>query len=298
MRSYLSAIIGLAATAIVPLMLIPGAAAEVAMLHQGSGTCPAPCPRIAVIFLHGFTGAQETWRNSAGQSFPQMLAEDPAIGSRLDVYSVSYESLWNSGAPIVETTNQVAAAIDALVTDKRYNKIVLIAHSLGGNISREYLAHVKLRYGHAALSRFRLLITLGTPSNGTALAGFAVLFSDNPQVRSLLDLRRNDFLQFLEQTQIDYTRKRIEHHCNRLEFDAGYETKPTGLTLIVSQDSATAGADRNQGFDKNHVELPKPANRQDKVYEWVSDELTLCLRGESRCMEATIPDLTCANGDF
>jgi pimeloyl-ACP methyl ester carboxylesterase len=298
MRSRLSVVIGLVATAIMSFALIPSAAAEVAMLHQGNGNCAAPCPQIAVIFVHGFTGAQETWRNSAGQSFPQLLAEDPAIGSGLDVYSISYESLWNSGAPIVETTNQVAASIDALVKDKRYSRIVLVAHSLGGNISREYLAHVKLRYGHAALSRFRLVITLGTPSNGTALAGFAVLFSGNPQVRSLLDIHKNDFLQFLGQTQIDYLSKRIDNQCNRLEFDAGYEMEPTGPTLIVSRDSAIAGADRSEGFDKNHVELPKPADRQDDVYKWVSGELTLCLKGESRCMESTNPRPICTNGDF
>lgn len=277
---------------------VPKAAAEVAVLHQGNGNCAAPCPQLAVIFLHGFTGSQETWNNGAGVSFPKMLAEDPAIGDKLDVYSLSYESLWNSGAPIVETTNQVAAAIDAVVKDKRYGKIVLVAHSLGGNVAREYLAHVKLRYGHAALSRFRLVVTLGTPSEGSELASFAMLFSDNPQLRSLIDIHRSDFLQFLNQTQIDYLSKKINNRCNSLEFDAGYEMKTTGLTLIVSRQSATAGADRTQGFDKNHIELPKPADRQDAVYRWVSDELTLCLNGDDRCVNSADPGPLCASGDF
>ena len=51
----------------------------------------------------------------------------------------------------------------------------LEAHSLGGNIVRSYLVHVTARYGHKALSRIRLVVTLGTPYEGADLANLSRL---------------------------------------------------------------------------------------------------------------------------
>jgi pimeloyl-ACP methyl ester carboxylesterase len=280
--------------------LIFSANARVTILQEGNLNCPAPCPRIAVVFVHGLTGSRETWINvSTGSSFPKLLAEDPALQDKLDVYSVNYASLWNSGPPIAQVTRELSTELDHLFKDTRYSKIVFIAHSLGGNIARDYLAHVKLAYGHAALSRFRLVITLGTPFNGASLSNFAYLFSGNEQVRSVIDIRRNDFLQLLEQTQTDYLTKKLNNQCNPLEFDAGYETQPVGgLALIVTKESATVGATRNEGFHKNHIELPKPPNRDDEVYGWVRNELLMCVAGQERCMNATAPQPICSVGDF
>lgn len=272
--------------------------AQVTILQDNHPNCSTPCSRIAVIFIHGLTGSQETWTNGTGSSFPKLLAEDPVLHDQLDVYSVNYSSLWNSGPPIVQVTRELSSELDNLIKEKRYSKIVFIAHSLGGNIAREYLAHVKLKYGHAALSRFRLVITLGTPFSGASLARFADLFSSNEQIRSLIEIRKNDFLQLLEQTQTDYLSKKLNNQCNSLEFDAGYETRPVGLAVIVSEESATVGATRAAKFDKNHIELPKPPNRDDEVYEWVRNELRMCVEGQARCVNAAAPQLICSTGDF
>jgi hypothetical protein len=222
------------------------------------------------------------------------------VKGKIDVYSVQYDSLWNSGPPIVAVTKAVAAQFDDLVQRKRFSKIVFVAHSLGGNIAREYLAHVKLTYGHAALSRFRLVITLGTPFDGASLGGLASLFSTNEQIRSLIDIRKNDFLQLLQETQEDYLQKRLNNLCTPVEFDAVYETEPVGQILVVSRASATVNATRTagEGFAKNHLSLPKPADREDKVYTWVRDEIRLCVAGQARCMNAVTPKQICSVGDF
>lgn len=287
------------ATVLFLLVMVLQAGAQVRLAPARAHDCAAPCQEIAVIFIHGLTGSDETWVNrESQQSFPKLLAEDNDLKNRLDVYALSYQSLWNEGPPIVEVTKALALEVDRLIAAKRYGKIVFVAHSLGGNIASEYLAHVKLRFGHAALSRFRLLITLGTPFDGSSLAGIAGLFSGNEQIRSLLAIQKNDFLQLLHSTQEDYLNKRIDNQCAAIEFDAGYETLPVGTTIVVDKSSATRGATRTREFARNHTDLPKPRDADDPVFLWVKEELALCIAGRERCAEATQPKPICATGDF
>lgn len=272
--------------------------AQASLEHVSARSCTAPCAAVAVIFIHGLTGSAETWVHSAsGQSFPKMLADDPQVRDAIDVYVLNYESLWNSGPPIVEVTKAVSRQLDPLLKDMRYSKVVFVAHSLGGNIANEYLAHVALRFGHAALSRFRLVMTLGTPFKGSSLAGLAGLYGGNEQIRSLLDIRKNDFLQLLQESRGDYLKKKVNHQCAALDFDAGFETQRVGPLLVVDKDSATEGATRSQGFNKNHIDLAKPANRNDEVYLWVKGEIGNCVAG-SRCAAAATPGPICLVGDF
>lgn len=283
---------------LVHIVLGSTANAQASLEHVSARSCAAPCDSVAVIFIHGLTGSAETWVHSAsGQSFPKMLADDPQVKDIVDVYVLNYQSLWNSGPPIVEVTKAVSAQLDSLLKEKRYWKVVFVAHSLGGNIANEYLAHVALRYGHAALSRFRLVMTLGTPFKGSSLAGLAGLYGGNQQIRSLLEIRKNDFLQLLQESRGDYLKKKVNHQCAALDFDAGFETQRVGPSLVVDKDSATEGATRSQGFNKNHIELAKPANRQDEVYLWVKGEIGNCVAGP-RCAEAATPGPICLVGDF
>jgi triacylglycerol esterase/lipase EstA (alpha/beta hydrolase family) len=94
--------------------------------------------------------------------------------------------------------------LDALMLQTRYAKVIFICHSLGGIVARQYLLHVKNRYGHTALGRFRLVITLGTPMQGSALARLAVLASSNEQLRVLGPIRTNDYLHLLNHTVRDF----------------------------------------------------------------------------------------------
>jgi pimeloyl-ACP methyl ester carboxylesterase len=280
-------------------ILASAANAQATLTHNSASTCTAPCSATAIIFLHGLTGSEETWVNPAsGRSFPMMLAEDAQLKDKIDVYTLRYQSAWNSGPPVVKVTSAVADQLDPLLKEKRYSKVVFVAHSLGGNIASEYLVHVKQRYGHAALSRFPLVITLGTPFEGASLASLANFFSNNEQIRSLLDIHKNDFLQLLTQSREDITKKRVAHQCAPLEYAAGFETlRVSGGLLVVNRESATAGATRQQGFAKDHISLPKPPNQDDDVYSWVKGELATCLSGQN-CRASSGGDNMCSVGDF
>lgn len=282
-----------------------GARAEVRLIEDSVAACDAPCPRTAVIFIHGITGSRETWVNrDRGAYFPQLLADDPAFAGGLDVYRVDYDSWWNEGEPIVSIGKALAAQLDPIIIKRRYSRIVFVVHSLGGNIARAYLLHVKARYGHAALGRFRLLITLGTPMEGASIArlalgiGHALPFGENDQLRSLLEIKQNDFLQLLNLNLQEFTLKHIDNGCPTFEIDAGFEQLPVPLIgIVVPEASATLDATRTMGFERTHATLPKPGDRDDAVYRWVEGEIAACIAGTERCQAPEQPE-RCSAGDF
>jgi pimeloyl-ACP methyl ester carboxylesterase len=125
--------------------------------------CSRPCTRTAIIFVHGITGDRSTWLNGTTNSYwPLMLSRDNDLKSSADIYRIDYEGGMFDGPAVVPISNSVDGLLDSLILLKQYSKIIFIAHSLGGNIVRSYLVHVTARYGHKALSRIRLVVTLGT----------------------------------------------------------------------------------------------------------------------------------------
>ena len=154
--------------------------------------------------------------------------------------------------------------------------------TVSGIVARQYLLHVKDRYGHTALGRFRLAITLGTPMQGSSLTRLAVLASSNEQLRVLGPIRTNDYLQLLNHTVWDFFAKH-EVGCPSLKVFAAYEELGvTGVGIVVDQESATLDASEVKGFNRDHISLPKPAGTSDEVYAWAKRSMVDCPRWARR----------------
>ena len=265
------------------------------LVAESAEPCAEPCDRAAVVFIHGYTGARETW--TSGQAYwPALLAGDSDLKDRLDIYSVVYDSFLFSGPPIREVVADLGKELDALMVQKRYAKVIFICHSLGGIIARQYLLHVKNRYGHTALGRFRLVITLGTPMQGSSLVRLAELASSNEQLRVLGPIRTNDYLQLLIDTVRDFTAK--HEGCPSLKVFAAYEELGvTGVGIVVDKESATLDASEVKGFNRDHISLPKPAGTSDEVYVWAKRSMVDCLDGLGACPAADEP-IVCPPHDF
>jgi len=244
------------------------------------------------VFFHGILGSRETWRNSAETDYwPTMLAADPDIKERIEVFRVDYDSfLFSSGPAMVDVSKAVADKLDTLFKRQKYRRAFLIGHSLGGNVARQYLLHVNNRYGHRALSTFRLVFTLGTPMEGSSLATIARLASANQQLRVLQPIRVNDFQQLLNATMDDLTAKH-RGVCPSLRVLSAFETKPVAVVgIVVSKESATKYADESLGFDRDHFGLAKPADRNDSLYLWVKDNLLACTAERQPCDGSMTPN--------
>lgn len=79
-------------------------------------------------------------------------------------YAVSLEPV---GGGIDDYADLIHAGVTLLRTECRCDKIIIVAHSMGGLTTRAYLR----KHGMAHLAR---AITLGTPHHGTALARFGL----------------------------------------------------------------------------------------------------------------------------
>ena len=260
------------------------------LVAESAEPCAAPCDRAAVVFIHGYTGARETWTN--GQAYwPALLASDSDLKDRLDIYSVVYDSLLFSGPPIREVVADLEKELDALMVQKRYAKVIFICHSLGGIVARQYLLHVNSRYGHTALGRFRLVITLGTPMQGSSLSRLARWASSNEQLRVLGPIRTNDYLQLVIDTVRDFAAKHEAMGCPSLKVFAAYEELGvTPVGIVVDRQSATLDASEIKGFNRDHISLPKPVGTNDEVYAWAKRSMVDCLDGLAACPAAACPN--------
>lgn len=260
--------------------------------------CPAPCPRAAVIFIHGITGSKQTWGNPAGNLYwPTMLANDVSLLNDVDIYQIDYDSTLFDGPAAVATETDIEKFLDKLILEKKYAKIIFVAHSLGGILARTYLLHVKHTYGHAALSRFRMVITLGTPNEGSSLANLAQLASDNEQIRVLKPIQVNDFQQLVNKSIREIQEK--HEGCPSLRTFAAFEKRPVLLLgIVVEEASATKDAFAKIGFERNHMELPKPVSPDDPVYAWATRLVADCVRSDANACPLPLQDPSCPGGDF
>jgi pimeloyl-ACP methyl ester carboxylesterase len=263
----------------------------VRLVDVSHANCSAPCQRSAVVFIHGILGSHETWQNGA-INWPSLLAGDPEIGDKVDVYRVDFDSyLFTAGPSIIDVTQGLERHLDGLFRAKKHSKIFLIGHSLGGNIARAYLMHIKLKYGHRLLSSFKVTYTLGTPMEGSSLATLAVFASQNQHLRVLLPIKVNDFQQMLNKNSVDIVNKRtaLDRHggyCPAISVLSAYEMQPMAIVgTVVSAESATKYSDDAKGFAKNHSTLAKPRDRSDAVYKWVTDSMRECIAGRGVCEE-------------
>ncbi len=107
-----------------------------------------------ILFLHGL------W-NNAGVWHP--LVEDFRRSGYPRLFSFTYGPPWSG---IEQFADAVAVEIEAICARCAAERIVVVAHSMGGLVARAYLR----RYGTRRVDR---LLTLATPHRGSALAHLA-----------------------------------------------------------------------------------------------------------------------------
>ena len=116
---------------------------------------PAPLPvspALPVLLVHGYACNSGYWRPMS-----KLLT-----GAGISHYGIDLEP---PGAGIDDFVPQVHAGVERLCAATGSTQVIVLAHSMGGLVARAYLR----RHGAARIAR---VITLGTPHQGTVLAGF------------------------------------------------------------------------------------------------------------------------------
>jgi pimeloyl-ACP methyl ester carboxylesterase len=239
--------------------------------------CGDPCTRHAIVFVHGIFGGADTWVNqSTHTSFPKLISADPAFAN-FDVYIANYNTdLGFSGPGNHTRLTQVGKGLFLRLQESdRYKSIHLIGHSMGGNAIITAILFLKFTRpdAHQVLNRYRSIILLGTPIEGSDLAKVGWLVSNDNKLIALKPVVENELPVLVELGLNAIDEKRYVLGFPALPIAAGFEQKEYLGKIIVTEASATAIGSIKQGFQKNHVDLAKPGDRTDSVYSWVAHQV-------------------------
>jgi pimeloyl-ACP methyl ester carboxylesterase len=132
----------------------------------------------SVVLIHGLDDPRKVWMNLA-----------PALtGENINVWQMHYPN----DQPIVDSAQFFSAELERL-KQLGIGQITLIAHSMGGLVSREMLTNPQIAYIEKSLAgtvpKVIGLIMVGTPNHGSELARFRVLGEIREQLVNLVEGR-------------------------------------------------------------------------------------------------------------
>ena len=200
-----------------------------------------------IILLHGWNGdAEKTW-----DLFPELITKDPSL-SNYDVWPISYPTFLvrrNLNIP------QMARWInETLVHNEKYNqyeRIDIIAHSMGGLISRQILINNRLERDN---KKFKTLVEIGTPHQGADAGKLLDAIGLSKGFSSDLSPGRETLLTI--QDNWNSLKDRPQTYCITSPHDE-----------VVNQNSAIFQCDEYLRLPQwSHTELVKPSNRDDARY--------------------------------
>lgn len=233
-----------------------------------------------IIFVHGLTGdAHETWSNANGDFWPQWLNEDV---KHLSIYTLGYPaSIFEKWAKkemdIFERANNVLEHFAAKGIGKK--PIAFIAHSLGGLLTKILIRRAceseDEDYKLVADST-RLVIFLATPHSGSVLANILKCLPCTSKHIALL-ANETGFLEDLNSHYRSYANGRGDILSTRVYYET-HQTK--GVVSVVTRESANPGVAGTQPVpvDKDHINICKPADRDDIVYLGVKRHIEKVLK--------------------
>lgn len=179
-----------------------------------------------VLFVHGFTGdANKTWENKNGSLFPKLILENEYIAQNFDVATYGYFSTLldlfadskekfrriknlifrrthkkEKNLEISELSNNLSNHLR--ITLSQYDNIYIVAHSMGGLIAKALISDELKKQGW---TKVKLFLSLAVPHQGSSIATFGGLISDNLQIDNLNPV--NAFINTLNQMWIDLDSK-------------------------------------------------------------------------------------------
>jgi len=214
-----------------------------------------------LLFIHGFSG-------EAGNTFgniPEMLMKD----SRMDGWDMKPfgysqyispemgKDIWAGIEDIDRISNYLCTSVKYKFD--KYDRIAIVAHSLGGLIAQRAILDFKNEYR----DKLSHLVLLGTPSNGIAPAKLSKVWNNKYKEMS----SEGNFISSL--------RKDWEN-----QYEGSY---PFALKVVASTDDefvtidscyAPFNSDHHVTIDGKHLSMVKPADENDDCYGLILSTLT------------------------
>lgn len=212
-----------------------------------------------VLFVHGFTGGKETWlTNSEGKRIPDYLMEDHEIIENFDFayfeyytkfvdkidkahWLISYlpffqKRKFKKNLSIDDIKDILYSNID--INFNKYQNVVIIAHSMGGLISKAVI----LKLIKEGKNKINLFISLAVPHNGSGLANIGKLILNNPNFKDLSPLSN-----IIDNVSRDWIDTKNRNFIPKTIYFQGKND------IIVSNNSSSGYDSREKGIDYNIV---------------------------------------------
>lgn len=218
-----------------------------------------------IIFVHGWTGdVKQTWKQ-----FPTLMCGDDRYRS-FDIVSVGYPTFMvKRSLSVSETANWMLESINERIKLSGREKIIFVAHSLGGLIAREItiLQRLQQQPGQPEHGQIILLVEIASPHYGASIAKLAAALGVSKDLASDMQENSNSL-------------RKLHVHWNKLL------QRPKTLCFsspgdsIVPIVSAFYQCDQQERLPTwGHIELVKPESREDPRYSVPTRELWDTLQG-------------------
>ncbi|SDX31841.1 alpha/beta hydrolase [Aequorivita viscosa] len=234
-----------------------------------------------ILLVHGFTGGKETWVEKGVNRIPDYLKEDEDIKLNYDIAYFEYFTKFTDKIEKIKwlfglitgskkkfkqnlSIDDIKDILFSTLIDffKRYDKIVIIAHSMGGIITKSAI----LKLSVENKKQIDLFISLAVPHNGSNLANLGKLILNNPNINELTPL--NKIIDKISRDWIEYSVK------DALPETIYFQGKNDN---IVSNQSSIGYSGRKEEVvysDDDHFSILIPENNDSIVLKSIID-LTL-----------------------
>lgn len=230
------------------------------------------CMKSLLLFIHGLGGCpQKTWGK-----FSQLIYEDNDLSDKFDCVFFKYKtSVWPWPLKYIARGQVLADALDTKIVYElnQYKDIVIIAHSLGGLISKRYILD-RIKFQDNMI--VRKVVFFATPHLGSSLAGVVRKISIfNQHLKQLC--RDSEFIGM------------INREWNAL--DTGQVEK---LNIIGSEDIIVSQQEGTNIYSgkyctvegKDHCSIVKPTSADDLSFKIVKSFLLQTQAHQDRVLGA------------
>lgn len=247
--------------------------------ETGGGYVDPPKQRKqVVVFVHGVFGDQsDTWRSQDGEDWPHLLAKDMP---EFAVYSVDYHSPFRGRAADID---EIATRVRGQLKERgvfEFTDIHVVAHSMGGLITKALLLDLYTPEGAETLRRVKTVAFLATPAQGATIADVADWLSNNPQLSNMSAKDLNTFLHRLERQWKGMLRSRAVDAKWPLVYCAYEKQAVAGLVLVVPRlyTETVCDEDPRAMETMNHISIAKPTSVRSEQYTWAKDHILQAAR--------------------
>ncbi len=214
-------------------------------------------PLGVIIFIHGLGGRR---KNNRWEMMASAIRNDRSVYASYDIKFQEYPSSYIKWHPFGKSIdiNDLAVDLKTLleVECKKYQEVILIAHSLGGLVARQYI--IDTYTTNKEIKVYQLML-YATPNTGSELAKIGILFQFKNY--PVFQMRKNSkFLRLLNKKWNEY---KLEDKI-RIKYVYG------GKDWIVRKESAIIKMNNPNSYveiDKNHSSIGRPLNNQDRSYK-------------------------------